>query len=102
MPFIKYFSELCPFENVTYNDIQMSTCSIIAYILLDVEYSPFFIGRSSFGAINRRQLWSVIIPFCISRRFYLILFSETMPLSVFLFFSPNPHYCDIDRCCQCL
>lgn len=41
MPSLKYLSELCPFENVTYDDSQMSTCSVIPYILLDVQYSPF-------------------------------------------------------------
>jgi len=41
MPALKYFSELCPFENVTYNDIQMSACDVILYILLYVEYSLF-------------------------------------------------------------
>lgn len=43
MPSLKYFSELCPFENVTYNDIQMSTWSVIPYNLPDVEYSPFLL-----------------------------------------------------------
>lgn len=43
MTFFKYFSELCPFETVTCNDIQMPTCSVTTYILLYFECSLFLL-----------------------------------------------------------